>query len=206
MASVYNDLVAQIELRYTWDTEEVENILYFLYSGSGIDAANLEDLTYRIYQWYVDDLMPLQSNLLVLREVYGIQLAGPGSVTATTSPPGNSPGLQTGEALPFNSTVAISFRTGLSGRSYRGRNYVLGLIESYQVASIMQPTPLASFVAAYNDIPTFLTGPSGWSWCVYSRYAGGLPRAEGLATVVTDAVAVNNVLDSQRRRLPGRGQ
>lgn len=40
---------------------------------------------------------------------------------------------------------------------------------------------------------------------VVSRIEGGVLRAEGIATIVT-GVTIEKVLDSQRRRLPTRGE
>ena len=43
-----------------------------------------------------------------------------------------------------------------------------------------------------------------WSMVVVSRYENNAPRAEGIATLV-DRLSSDGVIDSQRRRLPGRG-
>jgi len=46
---------------------------------------------------------------------------------------------------------------------------------------------------------------AGIPFVVVSKKSGGLPRAIGLSTPVQQSVIVDNILDSQRRRLPGRG-
>ena len=47
--------------------------------------------------------------------------------------------------------------------------------------------------------------PAGWIWVVVSKQASGLPRTAGVFTEVFQALVVDLIVDSQRRRLPGRG-
>jgi hypothetical protein len=64
----------------------------------------------------------------------------------------------------------------------------------------------SDFVIAYNDLlPGGVFEPDGWRWVVLSRYTAGAPRAAGVAFAVTRALFTDLTVDSQRRRLPGRG-
>jgi len=72
---------------------------------------------------------------------------------------------------------------------------------------------MADMIAAYSQL---LVGgaalPVGWEWVVVSRYSGTdvnddpVPRVTGIATLVSNVLFTNNTVDSQRRRLPGRGK
>jgi hypothetical protein len=50
------------------------------------------------------------------------------------------------------------------------------------------------------------------TWVIASRFSGvdgdgkPIPRAVGVTTPVTSVVIVDGIVDSQRRRLPGRGK
>lgn len=77
----------------------------------------------------------------------------------------------------------------------------------------IDPTFLTNVAAAYRllKIPTS-TIPADWSWVVVSRFSGvdslgkPIPRSSGVVELVVDAIFVDNIVDSQRRRLPGRGR
>lgn len=113
-----------------------------------------------------------------------------------------------GEAAPNNCTMAVSFQTGLSGRSFRGRNYVPCLTNSQVTGNYIDSTWAQSIVDAYSDL-TFPANigilPGGWEWVVLSRKSGGVDRSVGVFTEITNVVVTDLVVDSQRNRLPGRG-
>ena len=118
----------------------------------------------------------------------------PGGITAATS-----------IAMPGNVTVAIKKVTGLRGRSYRGRIYHCGLVQS-QVAAQSLTTGVATTLRnAYLPLLTYPWTDTGWAHVVVSKYTNNAPRVTGVTTLVTD-FTVNNQIDSQRRRLHARGQ
>jgi len=109
-------------------------------------------------------------------------------------------------ALPNNVTLAIKFSTAGRGRASRGRNYILGITEESVTANQVGPGFITAYVSAYQALFTALgdmTNP--WTWVVYSRQLNNALRAEGLAQEILNVGFVDNVIDSQRRRLPGRG-
>jgi hypothetical protein len=69
----------------------------------------------------------------------------------------------------------------------------------------------AAFVDAYSLLLDF-GQDIGASWVVVSRFSGvdangdPIPRAAGVTTPITSVLVVDNIVDSQRRRLPGRGR
>jgi hypothetical protein len=101
-------------------------------------------------------------------------------------------------AAPSNSTVSVSWRTGLAGRKYRGRFYTVGMNEAQ---------------AGEDDkaVSSYVTGMSAAAAQLLSTIlAAGLSlalfhRIDDTFTAITSTV-VESVLDSQRRRLPGRGR
>jgi hypothetical protein len=60
-------------------------------------------------------------------------------------------------------------------------------------------------VAAYNGLLA-LASNIQVVWCIVSRFSGGQPRTAGEVYPVIAALVTDNVADSQRRRLPGRGR
>lgn len=105
---------------------------------------------------------------------------------------------------PGNVSLTMRFNTGYGGRSARGRNYCLG-IPSQWVANNEVGAPYNPAVLSYYNAIITEAGNVGLTWCVASRYHNHAPRPLGVMTPIT-GVATDWVVDSQRRRLTGRGQ
>jgi hypothetical protein len=109
------------------------------------------------------------------------------------------------DTLPNNVAFVISLRTGLTGRSARGRWFWHGITEDQATASHMDATPGAAIVAAMTALRTAIVAASA-QLVIVSYVNNGAPRVGGPITFpVTSLISTDNFLDSQRRRLPGRG-
>lgn len=168
-----------------------------------------EDLTSAasaLYDWFGTTVMGNLSNELTLVEVVGKYLGienGPIGSHVPTTPAVGGGGDQ---SSPANVTACLSFRTGLSGRSFRGRNYLAGIEEQDTSGSRFTGALLTGLLEAYNDLPGILTGFfNPCQHVVISRYSGGNLRPEGVTTPVLTYLFVDDAVDSQRRRLIGRG-
>ena len=109
-----------------------------------------------------------------------------------------------GTDLPLNVTVAVSFGTNLRGRSYRGRIYQVGMTSDMIVDNQITVTFKNSLLTAYNDLVARIS-QTGGDLVVVSRFHNKAPRSVGVTTPIT-RVSVDVNLDSQRRRLTGRGK
>lgn len=114
------------------------------------------------------------------------------------TPPVLPTGSKSGESLPANVACVISLKTGLSGRTAHGRLYTFGYIEADTSGSFFNS---ANVVLASNLASAMLSFAGGvgiaTDWCVLSL------KDEALRPI--NGYSVDNVVDSQRRRLPGRG-
>lgn len=197
------------ELRYTWDNEPVENTLYFR-SADAPSAASMLALGNAIITWWGVSLQSSIADVVEFREVYLTDLTtatGP-AVTANTGLP--LLGSANNEPVPSNVAPCISFRTDMRGRSFRGRNYLIGLPGDSVDSNTINATYLSDMVAAYQDLMA-LVASVDFVWVVVSRYSGSTivdgkkvptPRTAGIATEVTTVVFTDNIVDSQRGRLP----
>lgn len=117
-------------------------------------------------------------------------------------------GTRSGSVLPTNSALVVKKTTDNRGRSYRGRNYWYGLTASDLASGdSVNPTPVANLLTGFTEfVGDLITDVGGIALndVVLSLFTGGAPRAEGVFTSITD-YAVENLLDSMRRRLEGRG-
>lgn len=198
--------VAQFNVRGTYLGEQVENTLY-VRSTSAWTPLTLQDAATSVSTWWAGSVLPLLSNNYVYRETYAVDLTTVASPTATETPVGTQVGGTSGDPLPGNVSLCVSFRTASRGRSFRGRNYVCGLVEPNVSGNTISPTWSESVVLAYQllAVPDEIFPPA-FTWGVVSRFTNNQPRSSGVFTPITQVLVVDNFVDSQRRRLPGRGR
>lgn len=113
-------------------------------------------------------------------------------------------GTQGNPQLPNNVTFVVKWTTALRGRSYRGRTYHVGLAEDQVVGNSLGTGYDVTFGAIYADLISLFADVYPAQLVVLSRYHNNAPRSSCVATPVLSAY-VDTTLDSQRRRLPGRG-
>jgi len=198
-------------LRMEYDGQQVENILYFAFPGA-IDGTMLTDLCTEMKGWWAASYASVITDQVTLREVVATDLT-----TATSGQSSVSGGGETGDFLavgmPGNVSLSVSFRTDFRGRSFRGRNFLVGIPIS-QVEDISQV--IAGYetgvLAAYNAVFASATA-QGVVWSVVSRFSGvdpvthaPIPRVAGVPTPITSVILVDRTLDGMRQRLPGRGR
>jgi hypothetical protein len=203
---------AEVRMQFTQANQKVENVYHVRRQGAWTQE-DLTSLANIFGQWWLSAASPPVTHELVLTQVVAtdISQAGGMSVLGTTGLP--APGDQGAGGYPNNVTLAIKWGTGLAGRSFRGRTYHLGLpLGQVLPDGTVSPAHLELIRAGYDALRTALDNATiGVEFVVVSRYSGvdvnhkPIPRAEGITTPIS-GVSVENVTDSQRRRLPGRGQ
>jgi len=204
------DRVVKIDFRGTLDQQRVSNTLYVQKTTGAVNAADLTNIGQTARTWWGSELAPTLSNAVTLREIYLSDLTVQNSFVLTYTANLPSQGQLTGAILPNNVTFTVSLRTGNAGRSFRGRNYIPGIRGGDVLTSdpnLLSVTRSNALVAAYQQlISSTYFGTTPYRLVVVSRFTNGQPRASGVATPVTAILAIDRVLDSMRRRLPGRGQ
>lgn len=199
------------ELRYTANGQKVENTLWFEDSDPPT-VERIGVLNDLLFDWWETNVAPLQSEGVELREIYSSDQSSPTGPVGTLVPAEPAFGTNTPNIEPGSVTMAVSFRTAMRGRSFRGRNYVIGLTEDQVTGNDFAAGVVASWQAAYALlIPAALA--EGFRWVVVSRFSGIDPdtgdpilRELGLHTPVVAVSVTDNFVDSQRRRLTTRGQ
>jgi len=199
-----SDTVA-VDVVYDWDGQIVENTLYYKKdSPTTTEVASLID---QVTAFIRDEIMPLLHETISLIRVIGtlLDVVDGFTVTNTTDLPQAGAILDaTAKSLPNNVSFAISFRTAASGRSGRGRNFVAGLADVRDGNNLLDLTYQGQLVTAWSSLSTVAVD-DGWEQVVVSRFHAGAPRVAGVTNTVTSVIATDRTLDSQRRRLPGRG-
>lgn len=127
----------------------------------------------------------------------------------------NVSGTDGGGKLANGLTFTVTSRTALSGRSYRGRTFLVGLTDNFLVAgqqnvadsghaddAINAFFPLIAAIAG-TTLPDAASTPA---LAVLSRRTAGAPRAAIVATPVTNFGYHDLFMDYQRRRAPGHNR
>jgi hypothetical protein len=110
--------------------------------------------------------------------------------------------------VPTDTSIAIKRVTGAVGRSYRGRLYWPLWDQSYLVtADTTGATYLNGVVSALASFQAAVEGGTYPCTCVLvSFYSDGALRDPGISTPIVGWTYKDVVVDSQRRRLLGRGR
>jgi len=203
MANPGTDYLALVEIRFTWNGQLVENRLHFRHATSPEPGfAELDALCNTVLARVVADWLPLMSTTVSLREVYAETYNGAGSLGFSLL--GSGTGSASGNGMPGNASFCLSLRSGNVGRSRRGRMYTIGMVEAHQDSGVVTSTYRNAWLAALSALIAAALGDD-WILCIASFISGGAPRASGFLTDVTTVIAIDDFVDSQRRRLQGRG-
>lgn len=196
--------VTMCSIRFTLYQQLVENTVYVL-EAAEFETRTPAEVAEIVGIWAGTSLISQLSVDILFREVYAVSLdsetAGVGTYTPSGGP---TAGGVPEPSMPGNVTWCVQFRGDGRGRSRRGRNYVPGLptsvINDNQVTQSWATAVLNSYQALGSTLQT-----EGLQHVIVSRVADGVPRTTALLTPVTAYVGVDTTIDSQRRRLPGRG-
>jgi len=187
------------------DDQEIVNTMWFTYFA-GFDLALLQQLAEELAALWEAEIMPALSFNLTLV-----------AVTATDQETSTSPsyvhvvspavgGGQAQESASNNVAACVTFLTAQRGRGGRGRNYLAGIPEDSLDQNTLSPTFMSAIISGYEAIGTALAALS-FNHAIVSFQQEGAPAfTGGVPKLVTGYRFADNVVDSQRRRLPGRGQ
>lgn len=196
--------VAKAEMRFTWQSQIVENIYYFQKATalSKADSDNIGGAMVTHWNGILKTDLPVDisfekvhvtdlttQNSPAWDYTQGLPLPGTGAANAS---------------MPSSVTGAMSFLTGLRGRSYMGRIYVVGLYKNAVTGNLMSTGFRDTWYAFITALENTLTA-QGLTHVVVSNYHNGAARQQAVVTPVTGHF-MGLTLDNQRRRLPARGR
>lgn len=196
---------ASVELIYSHATEISENVFH-VQKGSPYSLSDLQALRATVDAW--DNATGKQGRVgaATLNRIRTKALDTNSSPMEDYSLPTPRAGsIGSGVALPLNVAFCCKLATGLAGRSYRGRWY-WGHLSSASMDDVgfMSAASVSAYVGFLTTLISDLAD-DGHTMVVVSYFNNGSWRTTAAATEILSVVAVDRALDSQRRRLPGRG-
>jgi hypothetical protein len=197
--------VVQAELLYTWDTQVVETVLHYQLAG-GYDIPKMILLGAALKTAWAAGVQGSMSSAVTLNMIrltdlttvsspvinYSVGLPLAGALVATP-------------ALPNSIAIVMTKRSDFRGRSYRGRIYHPGLTEADVAANQVAAVRVTALLTSYSNLINLTdSGANVHHLVIVSRKSGGAWRGSAVVTLVT-SITSDGIVDSQRRRLPGRG-
>lgn len=195
--------VIQAELIYNWDGEICENVLHYQ-SQAGATQDAIVELGAWLVTWFDTHLQPNISEHLSLTNIKLTDLSSENGVAFDYAIGLPLQGGAQGDSLPNNCALVFSKRTMFRGRSYRGRIYMPGLCEAFVAGNSVISAARGPILDAWQELLAPNTVLETWTLVVVSRIHNGVERASAVVTYVSN-ITTDWGIDSQRRRLPGRG-
>lgn len=187
-----------VEVRANIFGVAAENTFYATY-GAKPTQAELQTLAEDILVAVTAEWIPLLSGGVEIREIYIRDLDTEVADQATVTPATTLTGDVTGDALPSYNTVAVGRRSGLTGRSSRGRIFWLGLADSQTLDNSLATGVGADIVAAVVALDAVLI-LNGFSPVIVSRYSAGVKRATAVTYPLVAWGLLDDLIDTRRSR------
>ncbi len=213
---------ANIAMHFTDPNGDDQVNSFWVKNSAAWTGADMDTMLAAFHTWFdtgngVQSYVKLMSHHCALNAITGRDMTtqhGLSHVYQTGLP---DAGLAIVNAIEAGCTKAITSRTGLAGKSYRGRTFLIGVdvtkVATPEIGTI-DATYCANAVLAFNSLITAV--PAAVATCtlvVCSRFyqPGGphtatLPRATAVLTPITSFGFHDLNVDFQRRRAPGHGR
>lgn len=197
--------VIQVQMVFSLFGQTVENVLNFKHGNAALIETATALCTALVDWWdtYIKPYVPADVSLQKLIATDASSATGY-QITYTTGLPlvGTANGAV---SAPSNVTLAVKFATGSRGRWYHGRAYHVGLVASEITGNILSSNRVATLKTGYEALMGLIVDALPAPLVVVSKYLAGMPRVNAVVTDVL-SIAIDQYIDSQKRRLTGRGR
>jgi hypothetical protein len=195
---------AQVAVRSVWDGQQVENVFWATKPGSPFAPGDLESIADVFSTWYLGDILPYRAANFIGVEVQVTDYTSEFGDRFTDPSIAGIPGGSSEEAMPNNVTWKINFPVAVRGQ-HAGGVYHLGLVDTEVDGNYVSAGGASHILSSYASLFAALVA-AGFQMAVVSFCHANAWRT--LAEVFPSAEPVYRdlTIDSQRRRLPGRGR
>ena len=188
---------------YAMDSQRTMNSFHYL-NSTGYTSIEMSALCADMvsnFNTVLKDQYPATCQLIEVKATDLQAQNGPSVIYGTGLP---IAGTRAGAQLPNSCCLCITKRTALRGRSFRGRSYFGPLTETDVTGNVASSTFVTSLLSDWSSYLSRTVGGEVWDLVVISRKQNGQWLEFGDSTRVIGFTS-DGVIDSQRRRLPGRG-
>ncbi len=203
MAFIPVPLGVRSSIVYLAEGQICVNTLHFRFATVPT-VTNMANLNTALHTWYTGTLKATVPSNFGLSQINTVSLENQSAPSSVLSISPLEFGTSGTNSMPMNVAWCASLRTVNRGRNFRGRYYSPGVPTSFvSGTNSMNPTSAGQIQTALAALLT-PANVANFIWVIASRYFARVPRVSGIMTDV-NAVVGDLTMDSQRRRLPGRG-
>lgn len=198
--------VLQVEAVYKCLGEFCENV-YHVYNGTWAGALTptiMQHIAQLVEAWESGTGRGYRHQQSVLDHIVVRDLSTQTGPAIERTPTTVVTGLRPATPAPNNVTVAVKWNTLLRGRSYRGRTFHIGMPMDFVTGDQITAAAHDLMIGGYDGLRTSLAESADQTMVVLSYAHNKFWRDTAVATPIVNC-SVNLDLDSQRRRLAGRG-
>jgi hypothetical protein len=181
---------------------------FWIQGAVDIAAGDLPAINAATIDWWTNNIAPIVRPEVELVEVGATIWSAenaPSEISAAAVAGSSNASVPT---LPLNVALCISLRSSFRGRSFRGRwyqgGYAAGHLDNTDKNAVTTAVANSSAAAIGALASAYSAISPSIKHVIVSFFTGGNPRTTAVVSEVIDYV-VNVYLDSQRRRLHGRG-
>ena len=191
-----NPSVARVALRVQRDTRDFINTFHVRRGdAAALSAADLVAIGGVFADWWLNSYRLAVPNNIVGQDITVTKLDPSDPLQNTTFIA--APGTGGATAYPADVTAAVSWRTGLAGRKYRGRFYDFSIVQGN---ANQNDTMVGTLISALTAVGQYLLNhytSAALKGVVFHRPTD---TYTDISTVIVD-----QLVDSMRNRLAGRG-
>jgi len=206
-------LLWHLTLQYRLHSQICQNGFYFsnkiaLNDQEAFIESTPITLANHFAQWMLPLIIAFQNTEVLYDGIVVVTLI-PHEGQVAERPIANQTGAQPDESLPGYCSAILSLRTGLSGKSNRGRLYFSGVSEGDAAAGRLTPSGFTALSDIGNELQSLygLSGSEGhYQHVIFSKklgYSNGIYSTAGIRPI--QSYIPRSVLGSQRHRLIGHG-
>ena len=176
-------------------------VVHYETTGASWNAADLTELCALLAAWWNIEMKSTVTAQVILQRIRARDLTTANSpiVEYTTGMP--IIGTGTGSSEPGNVSFSLKKNTGIAGRSYRGRIYMMGMSDTNVTGNLLNATVANLWVAAWTEALLLVGSVQSYGMVVASRYANNAPRVSGISTPVISISYADLRIDTRRDRL-----
>jgi len=168
--------------------------------------AILQEVAIIAWNWWELTYAPLLAITVNLNAVVATDMSAIDGGQYTYAPDATTIGGNESVELPNECAMCVSLRSASRGRSARGRFFTLSVSKNQMSDANNITSGHATTLAAALNTLIAAIDTAGYVFSIVSYISGGVPRPGGPVYYgVTNAVVVDTVVDSQKRRKPGVG-
>lgn len=194
--------VVEVFMEHTLNNKKgVGWVIHYESSLGAWTPATMNDLALQLRDWWNTDMKPLVNTSVSLDRIRMRDLTTQAGLVLDYTAGLPIAGTLAGSPSTANVAFVLKKNSGYAGRSYRGRIYQFGFVETDTTLNELSSARANAYVAAWTNALLLVGAAADYGMLIISKYSGGAPRATAIETDVTSISYSDSTVDTRRDRL-----